>query len=180
MKYILFDIEATCWDGYHSNGIQEVIELGALALNHYGDVQDYFLEFVRPVINVRLSQYCRELTGIKQSEVESASNFEEVYDNFETWVEPGSDTWFVSWGDFDVRILNEECQRSMGENSMIQNHLDLRTAYATMKNVHPRISLMKALEYEEKDFEGEPHRALPDAKNMAYIFRSYFEYWKLE
>ena len=179
MRYILFDIEATCWDGYHSNGIQEVIELGSIAIDRYGDESDRFLELVRPVINARLSHYCRELTGIAQVDVDTAPVFEEVYEKFEEWARPEPDTWFVSWGDFDPKILNEECQRYWGEDSMIQNHLDLRNAYATMKSLPPKISLIKALEYEQREFEGKPHRALPDTQNMAHIFKTYFAHWRL-
>ena len=177
MNFILFDIEATCWDGYHSNGIQEFIELGAIAIDRFGEETGSFVEYIRPEINPVLSQYCRDLTGISQEEVNAAGTFEEVYDKFENWVQPEPDTWFVSWGSFDKEILNETCDRFFSEPSMIQNHLDLRRAFTGMKNLSPHTSLVKALEHEEWAFEGEPHRAMPDTQNMTLIFREYFEYW---
>lgn len=179
MKFILFDIEATCWDGYHSNGIQEIIELGALSYNRFGEENGSFIHLVRPEINPRLSQFCKELTGITQQDVDDAAVFENVYQKFEEWVEPDVDTWFVSWGTFDLEILNEACSRTVNDASMIQNHVDLQSKYTQLKSLTPRTSLAKAVEIEEWDFEGSPHRAMPDTRNMAHIFREYIEYWKL-
>lgn len=179
MNFILFDIEATCWDGYHSNAIQEIIELGAISINRYGEETDTFVQLTQPVINPRLSQYCQNLTGIQQREVDSAPVFEDVYHDFERWTVYDADTWFVSWGDFDREILNEECQRSFNGDSMIRNHLDLRSAYTIMKDLPPRLGLVKALEYEQVEFEGTQHRALPDTLNMSFIFSRYFDYWDI-
>lgn len=176
MNFILFDIEATCWDGYHSNGIQEIIELGALSYDRFGEENGTFLHLVRPEINPRLSQFCRELTGITQQDVDGAAVFETVYEKFEHWVEPDLDTWFVSWGTFDQEILNEECFRAFNDASMIQNHLDLQSEYTQLNSLSPRTSLVKAVEIEEWDFDGDPHRAMPDTRNMARIFREYLEH----
>ncbi|MBY5957023.1 exonuclease domain-containing protein [Membranicola marinus] len=177
MKFILFDLEATCWDGYHSNAIQEIIEIGALAINRYGEHMDEFDELVRPVINPRLSLYCQNLTGIQQQEVNAALDFETVYDDFETWANADVDTWFVSWGTFDPDLLREECERHLHADSLIGNYLDLRSAYTSMKDIPSRTGLVKALEYEEIDFEGTPHRALPDVLNMSDLFIRYLDSW---
>ncbi|SRR5690554_3796863 len=179
MNFILFDIEATCWDGYHSNGIQEIIELGAISYDRFGEESGTFLEFVRPEINPRLSKYCMELTGITQNEVDSAADFNTVYDDFEDWVRPDSDTWFVSWGDFDLAIMNASCERWNNGSSFIQNHLDLQVQYANLKLISPRTSLVHAIEMEEWEFEGVPHRAMPDTRNMARIFFEFLPHWTL-
>lgn len=179
MKFILFDIEATCWDGYHSNAIQEIIELGAISINHYGEQTGSFEQLVRPVLNPRLSFYCRNLTGIRQKDVDSAPEFGEVYHDFENWVNTDVDTWFVSWGPFDMDLMNKECERNLNADSLIFNHLDLRSAYTSMKDLSSRTGLVKALEYEEIDFDGTPHRALPDTLNMGALFIRYFDYWDI-
>jgi len=178
VKFILFDVEATCWDGYHSNEIQEIIELGAIAVNRFGELTDKYEQMVQPVINPRLSHYCRKLTGIGQNEVDHAPVFEEVYPDFEYWVNPDVDTWFISWGSFDQDIMNDECKRNGEDRSMIRNHLDLRKSYTSKKELPPKTTgLVKALEYEELEFEGVQHRALPDTENMGVLFLRYFDYW---
>ena len=129
MNFILFDIEATCWDGYHSNAIQEIIELGAISINRFGEKTDTYVQMAQPVINPHLSQYCQNLTGIQQKDVDAAPVFEEIYPEVEDWTYYDRDTWFVSWGEFDLKILNEECQRNFDHDSMIQNHLDFQSVF---------------------------------------------------
>lgn len=175
MQFILFDVEATCWDGYHSNKSQEIIELAALLMDRYGERRDTFESLIRPVINPRLSHYCRTLTNIRQPEVDRAPSFEEVYEDFEAWSDPDSDTYFVAWGKFDYEIMEEECQRSFDTPSVIDNYIDFQALYTSLKELPPRLSLIKALENEEMDFEGSVHRALPDTLNMARLFDRYFD-----
>ncbi|WP_236979234.1 3'-5' exonuclease [Membranihabitans maritimus] len=175
--YILFDIEATCWDGYHSNHDQEVIEIGGVKVDQFNEHISEFQSFVLPCINPELSFYCKSLTNISQEEINEAPLFEEVYDHFYEWVEPDVDTIFVSWGNFDRKILDAECERNMNEASFIQNHIDLRGQYAEMKGKKPKLGLMKALLNEGMEFDGQPHRAIPDTLNMMKIFKRYFGNW---
>lgn len=173
------DIEATCWDGYHSNAQQEIIEIAGIKLNAFSEPTDVFQSFVRPTLNPVLSYYCRKLTQIPQLDINRAPIFEEVYDDFLSWVEPDDDTYFVSWGGFDREIFNQECLR-LGEDEVIYNHIDLRKKYADMKGVSDRIGLLKALEYEGFDFEGQPHRAYPDTYNMQKIYEKYLGEWTIQ
>ena len=41
VNYIIFDVEATCWQG-NSNRQQEIIEIGAIKINGYGEVDSIF------------------------------------------------------------------------------------------------------------------------------------------
>lgn len=175
--YILFDVEATCWDGYHSNDDPEIIEIGSIKVDPYGDTIGEFQSFVLPVVNPHLSFYCKSLTNITQNEVDDAPFFDEVYNMFYEWIDPDVDTVFVSWGRFDKRIMDKECERNFEEPSMIRNHIDLRGQYAGMKGRKAKIGLLKALDKEGMEFEGQPHRAIPDTLNMLKIFKRYFGNW---
>jgi len=176
LQFILFDIEATCWDGFHSNDIQEIIELAAIRVDRFGNRQDSFESFVRPELNPQLSFYCRNLTLITQEDVDRAPDFEDVYFDFEEWSDPDPDTYFVAWGRFDYEIMDDQCARVLDENSLIQNYVDFRAQYTTMKNIYPRTGLVKALSYEGMEYEGQPHRAMPDTHNMTRLFERYFDY----
>ncbi|HHH54067.1 MAG TPA: 3'-5' exonuclease, partial [Bacteroidetes bacterium] len=63
MNYIVLDLEATCWMGKPPKGINEVIEIGAVKIDGYGKVKDYFSKLIKPSINPRLSGFCKKLTG---------------------------------------------------------------------------------------------------------------------
>ena len=55
MNYILYDLEATCWLGRPPKGIQEIIEIGAVKVNEYGEVLGEYNKFVQPTVNKKLS-----------------------------------------------------------------------------------------------------------------------------
>ncbi|GAA5220399.1 3'-5' exonuclease [Membranihabitans marinus] len=179
MERILIDIEATCWDGYHSNSEQEIIEIAGIKLNAFSETVDTFTSLVQPVINPVLSFYCKNLTQIRQSDIYAAPVFEEVYEDFMDWADINQDTYFVSWGDFDRNIFNIECERA-GYFYGIDNHIDLRKKYAELKGVSERIGLQKALEFEELDFDGQAHRAYPDTYNMQKIYHKYLGDWTVQ
>ena len=48
---------------------------------------DVFHSFVRPVINPKLSEFCRNLTGIEQTTVDAADPFPVVHDRFLAWMD---------------------------------------------------------------------------------------------
>ncbi|MEZ4981798.1 MAG: exonuclease domain-containing protein [Saprospiraceae bacterium] len=48
-----------------------------------------FNAFVRPVVNPMLSSFCQELTGINQVQVNRASRFDRVVEDFLDWIEDG-------------------------------------------------------------------------------------------
>ena len=47
MKYIIFDLEATCWEG-RSTFQNETIEIGAVAYNDHAEYINEFQAFIRP------------------------------------------------------------------------------------------------------------------------------------
>lgn len=44
----------------------EIIEIGAVKMNSAVEVVSEFCTFVRPKLNLNLSDFCKELTSIKQ------------------------------------------------------------------------------------------------------------------
>jgi len=79
IKHLLIvDLEATCWnDRPLSVEVMEVIEFGLVLANLEGEILASHSQFVRPVINSKLNEFCSQLTGIKKSMVASAPDFRE-------------------------------------------------------------------------------------------------------
>ena len=180
MKYIVFDLEATCWDGAPPNDVREIIEIGALKLNRYGEVIDTFSRFVRPKVNFQLSHYCMALTGIQQLEIGTASLFPVVIESFIHW----ADIWevdytLVSWGAKDLELLLNDCILHHVETDWINSHINLKKQYKDLKALHKPIGLLGALKREGYDFEGRHHRGLDDAINLAKIFLKYIDEWAI-
>jgi len=87
MQYILFDLEATCWENTDMRRPQEIIEIGAVRLDEYRTVVDTFEAFIRPALFPRLSDFCMKLTGINQAQIDGSPQFKQVIKKFIQWSE---------------------------------------------------------------------------------------------
>ena len=84
-QYVIFDLEATCWDSgaKTNNQINEIIEIGAVKLGENLAQVGTFQTFIKPTKNPILSDFCVELTSIKQRDVDNAPYFAEALYDFE-------------------------------------------------------------------------------------------------
>lgn len=165
---ILIDFETTCEaNGRLTRDEMEIIEIGAIKIDKVtGEIFDEFSSFVRPANNPRLSTFCSALTGIRQTDIDSADSFEEVLANWKDWL--GHPFWtYASWGEFDRTIL-ERCLLEMGEELIFANHINLK-ARATSSFGLKKSGLSETLRYLGLGFEGRHHRALDDVLNIAKI-----------
>ncbi|KAJ2917626.1 hypothetical protein MD484_g2804, partial [Candolleomyces efflorescens] len=90
--FLVLDIEGTCNKGSDLNFPNEIIEFPVCLLRWRDktedgmaselEVVDEFRTFVRPTWRPTLSDFCTELTGITQDQVDSAPVFSEVLDQF--------------------------------------------------------------------------------------------------
>ncbi|MFN8888672.1 MAG: exonuclease domain-containing protein, partial [Cyclobacteriaceae bacterium] len=74
MNYIIFDLEATCWEGFDKSQ-NETIEIGALKVNDNREIVSEFSSFIKPLKNPILSDFCKQLTSIQQEDVDQAQHF---------------------------------------------------------------------------------------------------------
>ena len=178
MKFIIYDLEATCWYGRPPGMTQETIEIGAVKINGYGEVEGTFNKFIKPVVHPILSSFCVELTGIEQPMVNRANGFVEVVDGFLDWIgEEHEDYFLCSWGSFDKKMLVRDCELHRIESDWVDFHLNLKEQYQTIKRLRHPPGLFKSVEREGFEFEGPPHRAIADAVNLAKIFVKYLDEW---
>ncbi len=179
MNFLIVDLEATCWSGAPPNDIQEIIEIGVVMLDEYGEERSSFNQFVRPLVNERISVFCQELTGIEQEQVLRAQTFPNVIDLFLDWSEIGiDDHLLVTWGGKDIHLLQNDCILHDLDYEWISPHLNLKTAYRHLKSLKKPIGLKKCIDWEGFEFEGRHHRAIDDAINTVKIFRKYLDEWQ--
>ncbi len=178
MNYIVFDIEATCWDGSPPSDTQEIIELGALLLNDYGEVISTFDKFIQPTVHPTLSFFCKKLTSIQQEDVDRASKFEKVIEGFQDWAEVFEEDYVLcSWGDFDRKLLIENCDLHQMDSYWVDRHINIKKQYKHLKRLPKPIGLRKAVLREGFEFTGIHHRAISDAENLAKVFAKYIDEW---
>jgi inhibitor of KinA sporulation pathway (predicted exonuclease) len=135
-----------------------------------GDVQ----KFVRPVKNRVLSDFCRRLTSITQSQVDSVSTFPGALRGFQEQVEKLSgqrlsNLVLCSWGNYDREQLMQDC-RYHRISYPFGPHRSLKHEFAERHAMRP-IGMRRALRLWGIPFEGTNHRAIDDARNLARLFR---------
>ncbi len=179
MNFIVFDLEATCWNGSSMGKASEIIEIGAIRMNGYGEITGEYNRFVKPILNPLLSPYCRELTSIEQNDIDRAKTFDIVIDEFKDWMGlyDGDDYLLCSWGAFDKKMLVHDCELHHLESDWAKEHIDLKWQYKQLKKLPKPYGLKKAVEKNGFEFEGIHHRAISDAYNLSKIFAEYLDEW---
>ena len=180
MNFIVFDLEATCWQGSPPGLVQEIIEIGAYKVNRYGEVKGTFNRFIRPVVNPYLSAFCQELTSIRQADVDRAKTFPSVIEDFQDWAEIWEEEYLLcSWGGFDQRMLISDCRLHRLEHEWTAPHLNLKYQYHQIKRLQKKMrGLKSAVEAEGFDFSGTHHRGIDDAANLTRIFIKFLDDWQ--
>ena len=108
MRYCVIDLEATCWergDPNRSPHKAEIIEIGAVLLDENFNYISEFDYFVQPMYNRTLTEFCMDLTSIKQADVDSALKLPAVITLMKDWIGTSKDVTFCSWGYFDKEQL---------------------------------------------------------------------------
>ena len=180
MNYIIYDLEATCWPHRPEDRKQEIIEIGAVRINRYGEVTGSFNKFVKPILFPRLSPFCMELTSIEQYQIDRSREFPEVIELFQDWagILDDEDYLLCSWGKFDRTMLAQDCRLHDLDEEWTDEHINLKKQYQTMKRMRVPRGLARTVEKEGFEFTGIHHRAISDAENLAKIFLKYFEEWE--
>jgi len=169
MLYIIVDLEATCWEAQTEIKQKEIIEIGAVALNeNFEYAKSEFSSFVKPVENSELSDFCKQLTTIKQNDIDNAEDFKDVFRKFLNWI--GSNEFTIcSWGIYDLNQFNTDCRNhGFALPESFKNHINLKLIFKKVKDVNPG-DIQKAMKYLEIKHTGVHHRGIDDARNIAKI-----------
>lgn len=180
MNYIVFDIEATCWDPLPKEMVQETIEIGALKIDRFGELIGQFERFIRPIIHPNLSPFCRQLTTIDQIAINRSRPFNEVAEDFQEWIGVYDDEEYLlcSWGNFDKRMLKQDSRLHDIDDEWAEKHINIRRQYHDLKKWRSYRGLKKIVEMEGYEFTGVYHRGISDAENLAKIFIKYIDEWQ--
>lgn len=166
MNYIIFDIEATC--DIERDFPMETIEIGGVKLNKFGDIIDSFSKLVKPSYSY-ITSYCTDLTGITGQLVSNAYYFPKVINDFKEFI-GDEDHILYSWGDYDRRQLLKDCKYHNIDSSFLERHKNMKEFYTETTGVRAK-GLKKAINFMGIDFQGDRHRAYPDALATSKIFK---------
>jgi inhibitor of KinA sporulation pathway (predicted exonuclease) len=179
MNYIIFDLEATC-ERDNKEFQNEIIEIGAVKINDRIEIVDTFDKFVKPKLNPILTDFCRELTTIKQDDVNNADTFPMVIESFKKWIGVSKENYILcSWGFYDKSQISKDSMLHRLNDSWSKKHISLKHQFADIKNVRP-CGMEKALNILKLSLDGTHHRGIDDAINITKIFKACFGQWKFQ
>lgn len=170
--YIIIDLEATCWKSSDKRE-NETIELGAVLIDkNYKTLAEY-QAFIKPVRNPVLSEFCKNLTSIKQEEVDNADIFPITFEKFTKWLTTTAkcnigNIVFCSWGYYDKKQLKKDCAFH-DIKYPFSEHRSLKHEFAKRRNMKT-VGMKRGLRICGIKLKGTHHRALSDAKNITKIF----------
>lgn len=175
---VVLDFEATCQtDG--APDPQEVIEFPSVLVSlRERAVLDSFSSFVRPVHHPRLSDFCRQLTSIRQEDVDGAPTFPEVLAAHRAWLAGhglGDDDFaFVTCGDWDlVSMMPRQCAAAgisvVGLPRMYRRWINIKRVFVETVRKARSYGMTSMLRSLHLTLEGTHHRGIDDCHNIARI-----------
>ena len=169
-KIIVIDLEGTCEEPKTPTFQQEIIEIGLVVVSPRDKkIIQTDKTFVKPRLSV-VTPFCTQLTGISAEDLTSkngARSFPEAIN----WLKKfgtKNKVW-ASWGDFDRKLFEKQCQREGVEYPFGPSHLNIKTLFAMFEGLDRGIGVKEATEYLNLPWYGQAHRGLDDAMNISNV-----------
>ena len=136
MGYGFLDFEMTC-DGIQDNGRfiddgrmkesqREIISIGFVICDEKYKIQRKYSTFIKPVHNTELSDYCLNLTGIKQSDVDSGKKSNNAFRAICELCKTYSVDRIYTYGSADQRAVNYSMKWNKKANEKVGNMYPIR------------------------------------------------------
>lgn len=172
--YIIIDFEATCEQTNPPGYLHEIIEFPAILLDSQTyEVISEFHSYCRPNVNSCLTDFCKELTGITQLQVDGAPPFSTVLRRFDEWLKqlvPTGTFCIATDGPWDIdRFLKQQCNHLQIEiPHYFHRWVNVRKHFTNYYKIHnANVELM--LQHLGLQFQGRPHSGIDDSRNIARI-----------
>ena len=183
-KYFVIDFEFTFYKrpvGRPSGFFNEIIEAGAVLMDSAGTEIGSMHSFVKPHFYPRHAKDAFDFCMITEKEMKNAIEFPEMVNQISNLYVPG-ESYFVTWGDDDFKVLETGCKRHGIDNPIcFDDCLDLALAYKLWKGDDFTSSLKAAAEGLEADTKGLWHTAYDDAANTSKVlFKMIEKGWNIE
>ncbi|XP_023546233.1 uncharacterized protein LOC111805389 [Cucurbita pepo subsp. pepo] len=172
--FVVIDFEATC-DKDRNPHPQEIIEFPSVIVSSVtGQLEACFQTYVRPTCNQLLSDFCRDLTGIQQIQVDRGVTLNEALLRHDKWLEKkgikNTNFAVVTWSNWDCRVMLEsECRfKKIRKPPYFNRWINLKLPFREVFG-GAQCNLKEAVEMAGLAWQGRAHCGLDDAKNTARL-----------
>ncbi len=176
MNYIILDLE---WNQsakgklYTNQRIPfEIIQIGAVKTDEYGNEIDRFDRLVRPVVYPKLHSAVKELLPYSEKQLKKGRRFREVFAEFMKFC--GEDPVFCTWGSQDLWQLQQNARYYRIQNPFpcLMRYYDVQKLFSI---AYEDGKLRRTVEYAAETCGIEKtlpfHSAVNDAVYVAEVFR---------
>ncbi len=174
LTMLIIDLESTCWEPLESkppNEWQDIIEIGITTLDLRTDTPTVGEKRSILVFPSRsaVSPFCQELTTLTQDLlVREGLNLEAALTILKSEYRSRDRAW-ASWGDFDRKLFDRQCQDFRLQYPFGPRHLNLKCLFSVMHHLDYELGMAAALDRLGIPLEGTHHRGGDDAHNIAKI-----------
>lgn len=177
-QLIFFDFEMLCSDRGMPYEDMEAIRLGAVKYDIETEQISYFDRFIRPEQTDPLSDFCKELTGINDSDLVFAQNFASVFSDFLHWIGGVKRSRFYSWSSSDMSRLKVDANRHHLPETTIKKiekrYIDFQAIF-TRRVSKTNMSVENALSLYHLSFIGDKHNPMYDSYNTWRIYKHFIK-----
>lgn len=166
---LVIDVESTCWKGAPPPGqVSEIIEVGLCPI----DLKTLRRVEKRSILvcpeESTVSDFCRELTTLHPEMFVDSGNLDEAVGVLKKEYRSRDRLW-ASWGDYDRRQFERDCERKGIAYPFGPSHLNVKSMFASVFGLGREQGLDDACRYLNLPLEGTHHRGHDDAWNIAGV-----------
>lgn len=165
MDLVFLDLEFV----RYSKDYSFIVQIGAVKTDTYGNIISTFDKLIKPSKITKINRHFWELTKISKDAVLKSDSFNDVYLEFEKWLDITNIKAIITWGAEDLRILKNDLKRFRVKDSTILNKVyDYQDIFVLKDKEIKKLELMFEECSSVKAFK--MHNALADAKALQHIF----------
>lgn len=169
---LLVDVEATCWRGRPPKGMRnEIIEIGIAGIDYISKEIKFKDSILVKPESSEISEFCTKLTSITQEMVDKDGvTFAKACEILKSKYRADKRVW-MSWGEYDREQFERDCKNYKVNYPFGRTHINLKPLFAYFMGINFDPGVGSALEHMEMTFEGNAHRGVDDAYNIARILQ---------
>jgi ERI1 exoribonuclease 3 len=154
---------------------QEIIEFPVIIVDVKNKklLDEFFHQYVKPVRYPILFDFCKELTGITQEQVDNGNILKDVIKDLDVFITNiiGDKSFiFVTCGDWDLRqcLRTEAAIKDLDYPDYLNKWINIKKVFAELKG-YDKVGMLGMLNELGLELEGRHHSGIDDARNIAKI-----------
>lgn len=177
LDYIfVLDFEAQCVNG-SKLPVQEIIEFPVVPINlkTFKIEEPIFHYYIKPVVVPELTEFCRNLTGITQEQVNNGVILEKALELFEEFLNKngfnGKKWVFCTCGEWDLNscLKREASKKKIPLPDFFRRWINIKRVFQECLKLEHQVGMPTMLKMLGLELDGRHHSGIDDSRNIAKI-----------